>query len=143
MNIRTFSIYLLIVAQIGFTYARGPAVEDFVGIEIDHPEGTPQGTEGLFNFEKDIKEFKETDQKANNSRTSKPALNPSTEQAGFSPWAALALLLGMPALVYLMMMNHLKKKAYTESATNIGVLEKFRRQKEEAKKNQEDIKKAS
>lgn len=143
MNFRTISIFLLFLAQISFAYSRGPAVEDFVGIEVEHPEGTPQGTEGLFNFEKDIKGFKETDQKKSKSITEKTPPNQSANHEGFSPWAVLALILGLPALVYMMMMNHLKKKAYTESTTNIEVLEKFRRQKEEAKKNQEDIKKAS
>lgn len=143
MNFRIISIFLLLLAQISFAYARGPAVEDFVGIEVDHPEGTPQGTEGLFNFEKDIKDFKESDQKGSKSVNEKNVSNQSADHQGFNLWMAFGLILVLPALVYLMMMNHLKKKAFTESATNIEVLEKFRKQKEEAKKNQDEIKKAS
>jgi hypothetical protein len=41
------------------------------------------------------------------------------------------------------MMNNLRQKAHIESASNIEVLEKYRREKQEAKKIQDELKKVS
>lgn len=143
MFFRTLGFMLLVVTQVAFAQGRGPAVEDFVGIEIDHPAGTPQGTEGLFNFEKDMDKFEKTKGQAFNSAktdTSAPA------QEGPSPVTTavtVAFILGLPAFIWFMMMNHLRQKAQIESASNIEVLEKYRIARQEAKKAQEEYKKVS
>ena len=54
---------------------------------------------------------------------------------------AISFALGLPMLVWFMVMSHLKKKASLESASNIEVLEKYRKERE--KKNEESIRKVS
>jgi hypothetical protein len=55
----------------------------------------------------------------------------------------IAFFLGLPAIIWFTMMNHLRQKAHLQSASNIQVLENYRREKEEAKKTQEAYKKVS
>ncbi len=45
MYFRTLAFTLLVLSQVCYAQGRRPAVEDFVGIEVEHPENTPQGTE--------------------------------------------------------------------------------------------------
>jgi uncharacterized protein HemX len=132
----------LITTQLSFAQGRGPAVEDFVGIDIEQPEGTPQGTEGLFNFEKQMDKFEKTkDQPA--PKAASAATFESKGPNGLTTAVTIAFILGLPGLIWFLMMNHLRQKAQVESASNIEVLEKYRREKQEAKKAVEDIKKAS
>lgn len=142
MYFRTLGFILLVVTQVSFAQGRKPAVEDFVGIEIEHPEATPQGTENLFNFEKDMTSFVEKKGQPLNSNkidTSFHASAPSPLTAGL----ALFFLIGLPMIIWFMVMNHLKQKAHVQSASNIEVLEKYRRERQEAKKAQEEFKKVS
>jgi hypothetical protein len=122
--------------------ARGPAVEDFVGIEVDHPEQTPQGTEGLFNFEKEIHQYeakqKTVPQGARKVASSSPEQSPSPMTI-----FTIALVCALPVMIWGMMMHNLRQRAKAESASNIEVLEKYRREKEEARKTQEDYRKVS
>lgn len=141
MYLQTLGFMFLLVSQMTFAQGRGPAVEDFVGVEVEETQGVPQGTESLFNFEKDIKKLEVE---------KKPVV---TQQAGASietaapgmATAAMAILfiIGLPAMIWFMMMNHLRQKAHQEGASNIEVLEKYRRERQEAKKVQDEIKKAS
>jgi len=117
-------------------------VEDFVGIEVEHPEGTPQGTEGLFNFENDIHKLKKT--KSQFDQTVKP--QKTTQIEGPSETAtivAILFVLGLPGIIWFLMMHHLRQKAQIESASNIEVLETYRNNRLEAKKAQEEFKKVS
>lgn len=142
MSFRTLAFILLIMSPLCFAQGRGPAVEDFVGIEVDHPEATPQGTEGLFNFEKDISKFEENKGKPLNAGKTQ-ASSENQGPGNITTSIAIAFLVGLPLMIWFLMMNHLRSKAAVESASNIEVLEKYRRQREEAKKSQEEIKKAS
>lgn len=142
MYFRTLGIMLLLVTQVTFAQGRKPAVEDFVGIEVDHPEGTPQGTESLFNFEKQISKFdpeKVAADKPTISEATAQSAGPSALTAGLT----IAFILGLPGIIWFMMMNHLRQKAHVESASNIEVLEKYRRERQEAKKAQDEVKKAA
>ena len=142
MSFRILGFVLLIISQVSFAQGRGPAVEDFVGIEIDHPEGTPQGTEGLFNFEQEMNKFGTT--KKNNVSVVKSVPAPKADAPkGITTAIAIAFILGLPGVIWFFMMNNLRQKAHIESASNIEVLEKYRREKQEAKKRQEELKKVS
>lgn len=134
------ALALMMVIQVDSAQARKPAVEDFVGIEVEHPEGSPQGTEGLFNFEKDIHKFQNKQvqiapQKATNSTG---AQNSNTMMI-----VTVALIFSLPAMIWVLMMHNLRQKAHAESASNIEVLEKYRKEREEARKAQEDYRKVS
>ncbi len=142
MYFRTLGFIFLITTQFSFAQGRGPAVEDFVGIDIEQPEGTPQGTEGLFNFEKQMDKFEKTKDRPA-AKTSATENFEAKEPNGVTTAITIAFILGLPGLIWFLMMNHLRQKAQVESASNIEVLEKYRREKLEAKKSVEEIKKAS
>lgn len=142
MYFRTLGLILLMVSQLSFARGRGPAVEDFVGIEVEHPEGTPQGTEGLFNFEKDIHQFEKS--KTQFDQIVKPQEPISTEGPSSSTTSvAILFVIGLPGLIWFLMMQHLRQKAQVEGASNIEVLETYRKNRLEAKKAQENLKKVS
>jgi hypothetical protein len=142
MYFRTLGFIFLITTQFSFAQGRGPAVEDFVGIDIEHPEGTPQGTEGLFNFEKQIDNFEKIKDRPTTKKPTTETLE-AKEPNSVTTAVAIAFILGLPCLIWFLMMNHLRQKAQVESAANIEVLEKYRREKQEAKKSVEEIRKAS
>lgn len=143
MSFRILSLIILIVTPLSFAYARKPAVEDFVGIEIEHPEGTPQGTEGLFNFEKDINHFEQNKNTTAMKEIKETPVAAETTKGGFTTVMGIFFLLGLPAAIWLFMVNNLRQKAHIESASNIEVLEKYRREKQEARKAEEKFNKAS
>ncbi len=141
MYFPSLGLILLLASQLSFAQGRKPAVEDFVGIEIETPQTTPQGTEGLFNFEKDIGEYQKV--KDNTAKLVKE--NPATETTNnnLSATAAVLLILGLPGLMWFLIMNQVRQKAQLESASSIEVLENYRKEKEANKKTQEDYKKVS
>ena len=141
MYFPSLGLILLLASQLSFAQGRKPAVEDFVGIEIETPQTTPQGTEGLFNFEKDIGEYQKV--KDNTAKLVKE--NPATETTNnnLSATAAVLLILGLPGLMWFLIMNQVIQKAQLESASSIEVLENYRKEKEANKKTQEDYKKVS
>jgi hypothetical protein len=110
--------------------SRSPAVEDFVGIEVNHPSEAPQGTDALFNFEKDIQQFN-----AQNSTSS-----PSGEGWNL---VAVILVFFLPIIVWALMIHSLRQRAKAERASNIEIFEKYRQDREKARKSEEDIRKAS
>ena len=141
MSFRTLGFMLLIITQVAFAQGRKPAVEDFVGIEVDQPEGTPQGTEGLFNFEKDIDKFEHTKGSSSGVVT---AVNTKTQDSSDLTTAlVIAFMLALPGMIWFLMMSNLRQKAKIESASNIEVLEKYRRERQEAKKAEEAFKKSA
>lgn len=141
MSFRTLGFIFLIITQVAFAQGRKPAVEDFVGIEVDQPEGTPQGTEGLFNFEKDIDKFEHT---KDSSSGVAPVVNTKTQDpSDLTTALVIAFMLGLPGMIWFFMMSNLRQKAKIESASNIEVLEKYRRERQEAKKAEEAFKKSA
>ena len=141
MSFRTLGFMFLIITQVAFAQGRKPAVEDFVGIEVDQPEGTPQGTEGLFNFEKDIDKFEHT---KDSSSGVAPVVNTKTQDpSDLTTALVIAFMLGLPGMIWFFMMSNLRQKAKIESASNIEVLEKYRRERQEAKKAEEAFKKSA
>lgn len=144
MQFRLFIFAVLLFSQTSWGVSRKPAVEDFVGIEVDHPETTPQGAESLVNLEKDIQTI-EASAYTVKSVPKKPTFMPETPA---EPWsatnaAALVLLLGLPLFSWLTVMHRLKKRASLESASNVEVLERYRRERELARNREASEKKAS
>lgn len=138
MTFRLLALVTLMISTASFANGRSPAVEDFVGIEVDHQQVAPQGTESLYNLEQDLNQIQEQ-KKARN--TPKLSTAPAEEGWGVKAIFAITLALGLPLVLWLMMMSHLKRKASVESASNLEVLEKYRKERE--KKQSEEIKKAS
>lgn len=140
MLFRTLGLGLLFLSVISVSEARKPAVEDFVGIEVDEAEATPNSSDTLFNLEQDMSKLEE-------SRTNPPKPAPQIAQTKnvMSPFSILGIMMaiGLPMVVWLMVMSHMRKKASVESASNLEVLEKYRRERENAKKSEETIKKVS
>lgn len=134
MTFRLLTICLVFVSLSCFARGgRSPAVEDFVGIEVEKETPAPQGTEVLFNFENEL-----------NSFATKPAETPkieaTTQKTGTTIFG-LVFALGLPLMIWFMIMSHLKKQATLESASNIEVLENYRKQREQ--KKEEEIRKVS
>lgn len=139
MHFRVLAVCLLLVSTSALAVGRSPAVEDFVGIEVDEPQSAPQGTEPLFNFEQDLSKHAENGSKS-------PELAPTTSsQQGWSIFSVIgiAMALALPMGVWLMLMSYLRKKASVESASNIEVLENYRKQREQTKKDQDTIRRVS
>ena len=61
MFLRSLITICLLLTVSASTFARKPAVEDFVGVESEHYKKTPKGTEVLFNFEKQIQQSQTQD----------------------------------------------------------------------------------
>lgn len=139
MIFRTLGLCLLLFSAVSFAQGRKPAVEDFVGIEIEEAHVTPQGTESLYNLEADMNRLEE-------KKKNPPAKITAEITAPAKPWSkstlfGISLVVGLPLLMWLMVMSHLKKKASVESASNIEVLEKYRKERE--RKVEESIRKVS
>lgn len=130
--------FLFLISDFSFARGRSPAVEDFVGIEYEEKRVAPQGTESLFNLEQDIHKIQT--QKAKPKKVSEIKTQDSNDW-GMRTIFGISIALGLPLMIWLLMMSHLKKKASLESASNIEVLEKYRKERE--KKAQEKIRKVS
>jgi hypothetical protein len=135
-----FALALMMVIQVDYAQARKPAVEDFVGIEVDHPEDAPQGTEGLFNFEKDIDKFQNKQVQIAPTKTFRSA---ESQSPNTMMLLTVALIFSLPAMIWFLMMHNLRQKAHAESASNIELLEKYRKEREEARKSPDDYRKVS
>lgn len=137
MSFRLIGFSLFILTSVALAEGRKPAVEDFVGIEVENAEATPQGTEVLFNFEKDINQFEQT-----KAATIRPKVN-TEAPASMLTVVGISLLVALPLFSWLMFIRHLRQKAGIENASNIEVLEKYRKERELAKKAEEKYKKVS
>ena len=138
MTFRTLAFFLVLYSGIALAQGRRPAVEDFVGIEVEESKVTPQGTESLYNLEQDLQQIETIKNKPQTSKIK--TTSPSSSWSG-TAILGIALILGLPLVVWYLVMSHFKKKASIESASNIAVLEKYRQERE--KKSDENIKKAS
>jgi hypothetical protein len=103
---------------------RRPAVEDFVGIEVEESRVAPQGSESLYNLEQDINRI-EAGKKEGLAPAPKIAPGAESRLSLKAILLALALGLGLPLSVWFLIMANVKKKASLESASNIELLEKY------------------
>jgi hypothetical protein len=141
MRFQTLALLMILFSQFSYAQGRKPAVEDFVGIEVEHPEAAPQGTENLFNFEKDMDQYQNGVTHPEQKISSGPKSMNNTDE--FFRYIGVFLLLSLPAVLSFLVMKRMKNKAREENLANIKVLEEFRRQKNESKKSEEDIRKVS
>ena len=127
--------------------ARGPAVEDFVGIESETPDVTPEGTEALFNFEQDVANYQTQPAKKSEAvivhhPTSK--MVKQTNSWPVSAWLGVFVILGLPVVTWLLTMRHLKARklaSYSETLPhNVTALPT---RSETVTETKDDIKKAS
>lgn len=142
MQFRSFIIVGLLLSSVAWGVDRRPAVEDFVGIEVDHPEATPQPADSLVNLEKDIQTIHAE------AYTVKSAKKPTFDSASENSWGvlnsmAVLLIIGLPLFSWLVVMNRLRKRASVESASNVEVLERYRREREKSRKKEDYERKAS
>lgn len=127
---------------------RAPAVEDFIGIEVEHPEVSPQGQGALYNLEQDLQELEQVEAKAYYPEAETPKIHQTDAPSQFTQWTAVnmfawSIVLLLPLLSWYGALSHLRRKASLESASNIEVLEKYRRQRELARKKEEEFRKVS
>jgi hypothetical protein len=138
MIFRLLAISLTLFSLSAFSQGRSPAVEDFVGIEVEEDYVTPTGTESLFNLQEDISRI----EAQKNQRITPPTIStPESQSINPGILFGISLAMGLPLVVWFLVMSHLKKQASIESASNIEVLEKYRKERE--RKASENIRKAS
>ncbi|MGE3609830.1 MAG: hypothetical protein AB7I27_09625 [Bacteriovoracaceae bacterium] len=135
MAMRYLFVGILLIISFAHANDRSPAVEDFVGIELEH-EAIPHNNDTLVNLEKDIKHIQAT---RNDGQ-----LKSNSESLGLNLGTSLGLLfiLTLPLLSWVFVVRHLKQKAKIENLSNVKVLENYKKVREEMKKRNEN-KKAS
>lgn len=148
MQFRWVGLTLLLVSTTLWSQGRKPAVEDFVGIEVEQTaaQDPSKTSENLYNLEQDMNKVRiiTTTPTASNVPTIKVVPNrESTPTLPISALAGFLALLTLPLLSWFFMMRHLKNKASIENANNIEILEKYRQERLKNQKAKEDIKKAS
>lgn len=139
MHFCLLTIGLLLLSNFAFSQGRKPAVEDFVGIEVEQPE-SPPGSETLYNLEQDMNKVQLSHDAPPKMQLNK--LNPPQESNfGIASFFVVLLVMGLPLVSWLFVMNRLRHKATEESQSNIKVLESYRKNREQLKKSED--KKAS
>ncbi len=144
---------LLVTLSLSAAWARKPAVEDFVGVESEQPDLTPEGTHVLFDFEKEVAGHaaKPPQAESPESRVTvvrSPAEEPQYTAAPVSPeawplsaWFGALIVLALPVVTWSLTMLQLKRQKRRDAAlpSNVTVLKP--REKQSA--DRDDIKKAS
>lgn len=144
MSFRILALALSMISTVAYAQGRAPAVEDFVGIEVEQADTIPHGSESLYNLEQDMNRLETIQIKAMNT----PKQSAPQTFSEVKPWSmgsilGITFVLGLPLLSWLLVMNHMRRRATTENASNIAVLEQYRRDREQSKKKIEDIRKVS
>ena len=140
-----FALTLILTAAGSF--ARGPAVEDFVGIESETPDVTPEGTEALFNFEQDVTKYQNRPVKKSEAvivhhPTSK--MGQRAQSWPVSAWMGVFVILGLPVVTWMLTMRHLKaRKEATYSETLPHNVTALPPRPKAVAQTKDDIKKAS
>jgi len=139
MAFRMFGFCFLLISTLSYAQGRKPAVEDFVGIEVEEAHVTPRGSEVLFNLEHDIHKIESQNMKI--VEVPKSSISTESTESPLSSVMAVSIVLGLPLMIWFLIMSHLKKKASVESASNLEVLAKYRKERE--RKSKESIRKVS
>lgn len=138
-------IYVLILSTLTLTsvFARGPAVEDFVGVDIEQPDLTPAGTHALFNFEQELTEVKadQAPTQAVITKTELKAASAASETSPWSQWLGIVVILALPVVTWSLTMRHLNKRTEEVLPDNVAIFPV--KAKEKAPAANDDIKKAS
>lgn len=144
MQLRSFIIVGLLFSSVAWGVDRRPAVEDFVGIEVEHPEATPLPADSLVNLEKDIQTI-HAEAYTVKSAPKKTIFSSTVETSdwGLVNSMAVIFIVGLPLFSWLFVMNRLRRRASVESASNVEVLERYRREREQSRKKEDIERKAS
>lgn len=137
MQFPVLGLILIFITSLAFAQGRKPAVEDFVGIDIEHPETTPHGSDSLFNLEQDINQIK------NSHEAPKIASEQPIEHFNWKTILGAAFILSMPLVSLVFVMRHLRRKATLESESNLKILENYRKERQTSKSRDTSTKKAS
>lgn len=144
MLFRTLALSLLVLSSLSIAApGRAPAVEDFVGIEVEPVPMPSHGDEALFNLEQDLGKIESAQKTSRVDVAASPRLSPFEESWSLSKIMGILLVLSLPLVSWLHVLNHMRRKAGLESASNIEVLEKYRQEREQAKNRKDDLRKAS
>ncbi len=106
-----FLVLAIVLTLSGAAHARKPAVEDLVGIESETPDVTPEGTEALFNFQVDVKEFNQKTNTPTQAVVQKKNIPSSQQTNGSWPianWLGVLVVLALPFVTWMLTMRHLK-----------------------------------
>jgi hypothetical protein len=128
-----YLVLLVCLSSLSFSWARKPAVEDFVGIENQDPEVIPQGTEALFNFDQQL------DGHQNNKAVIKKVEYVKTKALEGHEYP-IAGILGLLTLLALPVTSWYSAKKKYQKLAAVTPLDQFRNK---TKEDQQDIKKAS
>jgi hypothetical protein len=119
------SLLILNISLMANSFARKPAVEDFVGVESQDYKETPKGTEVIFNFGQHIQKFK----------NEVPTVSPSgsSDLSGGFGLLAIFSFIALPFLMWFgiaIKTKHVTKsksfKSGVESSENIANLSDYR-----------------
>jgi hypothetical protein len=130
MPTRLFLFFTINLLALTNCFSRSPAVESFVEIEVNNSKDiyTSQSkSEVFFNFETD-----------NQIKSKKASSFP------FDTIHLIFLLtLSLPIVSWLLVLNHLKAKAYRENVNNVQTLSNYKIKQEEKNNSENNYKKAS
>ena len=134
MKLRYLITLMIFLIQIPLGFARKPAVEDFMGVEVEAPKSPDEKEGTMFNFERN---------QANPYGPPEQILNQTTQYNNKTNWTnvlfGLIFVIGMPVSLWLVMISRLKKKMPISESDNLESLEKFK----EKKQKKDSIRKAS
>ena len=130
-------ISFLSLLSLELSFARSPAVEEFIGIDVIEGENdTTQNKAPLFNLERDIAETGFSPFANQNQRSSI-----SWEQDDFfsSNMSALILfMLALPVIIWLSFIIYLRIKSEEQRNSQLTSLEDYRKKREEQRQERED-----
>lgn len=119
-KITKLSLFLITLLTMSAALANGraPAVEDFVGVEPEGYQRTPQGTEVLFEFGNTVKSV--------NTQS-------TTSWTNVTPFAVLVSFLLLPFVMWAAITRSANNVARSmQKDTNVTVLSDFKKEKEES-----------
>jgi hypothetical protein len=134
-------IFCLLILNFAFainSYARKPAVEDFVGVESQDYKETPKGTEVIFNFGQHIQKFKQESPINNKSQKSTDKLSGAFGILAIFSFIALPFLVWFGITTTKQTKRHLPSKPVSKSSENVANLSDYR-----STNDKDDQKKAS
>lgn len=144
----SFALLILMISiSAQSAVGRKPAVEDFVGVEYDSQNVVPTGTETLFNFSKDVKDYQ--------SQPTQPIVRYAQKQSqenapvsseGLPIWFGITFVLSLPIITWVVMSQHLKSREAAAAAalpSNVTDLAARRAEKQAETSTDDDVKKAS
>jgi hypothetical protein len=132
MYFRLFALTFFIIPGLCLgAPGRSPAVEDFVGIELDQTSPTPVGNQALYNLEQDVGKIAIVKTEVTvPKQSSDKILSLDNTYWNISNILGFIIILSLPLISWAMVLNHLRNKASEKSAPNIQVLANYKKERE-------------